>query len=764
MTFTAAVLSPFLLAALAPVVVAWRRGWSGWLLALGPAALCGWLYWLMPTEGAPLAVSLPWLPSLGIYLSFYADGLALLFAMLISGIGALILIYAGGYMAGSPHLGRMQAFLLLFMGSMLGVVLAGNLITLFVFWELTSVTSYLLIGFNHEQERSRRAALQALVVTGAGGLAMLAGFILLGQAAGSYELRDVLSAGEVVRTHLFYPAILVLVLAGAFTKSAQFPFHHWLPNAMEAPTPVSAYLHSATMVKAGVYLLARLSPVLGGTEMWSTSLTAFGAVTVVSACLIAVVKTDLKQLLAYSTVASLGLMTMLLGIGSPYAVKGALVFLTAHALYKGALFMVAGCLDHKAGTRDASELSGLRKAMPVTAVAGILSALCMAAFGPWLSFIGKEILMEGVLATGSMILVGVAVLSGAAFAMIAVLTGFRPFVGLVAEAHESVHEAPVAMWLGPLILSAKGAAMGLVSAPAAVVLGLAASSVLGRATDVHLSLWHGLNTALGLSALSIAAGLMAAARWASVRAAVAPVENRLTWGPDRLYDSWMSAVIALARAQTRLLQSGYLRYYIMAVILSAVGLTGLTLIQRGEAIALAGIGQVRPYEWALAGLVVLSAVAAVAARSLLAAIVALGGVGAGVALLFVVYSAPDLAMTQFLVETLTLILFMLVFYRLPKFATLSSSRSRIRDALLAISAGLMMTVLVLIAVNVQVQPGISYYFADNAVPLGKGRNVVNVILVDFRALDTLGEITVLALAAVGVSALMKLRKQEGGTA
>ncbi|MFB3140368.1 MAG: proton-conducting transporter membrane subunit, partial [Candidatus Acidiferrales bacterium] len=392
MLLAVAVLSGFVMALAAPWLHRIARSTSGWVLALFPLALT--VYFAgqagRVAAGEVLAVSIDWVPSLGIALSFYLDGLSLLFALLISGIGALVVVYAGGYLAGHAHLGRFYAFLLMFLASMLGLVLANNVITLFVFWELTSVSSYLLIGFEHEREAARQAALQALLVTGLGGLALLAGLLLLGQAGGSMELSELLTRGEAIQAHPFYAPILLLILAGAFTKSAQFPFHFWLPSAMEAPTPVSAYLHSATMVKAGIYLLARFNPVLGGTELWFYIVTAAGAATMLVGAYLAFQQSDLKRILAYSTMSALGMMVLLLGLGTELAVKAAIVSILVHALYKGALFLVAGAVEHETGTRDVDRLGGLRRAMPITAAAAALAALSMAGLPPLFGFIGKE--------------------------------------------------------------------------------------------------------------------------------------------------------------------------------------------------------------------------------------------------------------------------------------------------------------------------------------------------------------------------------------
>nr|MDQ3396786.1 Na(+)/H(+) antiporter subunit A [Deinococcota bacterium] len=428
-----AVLSCFIVAFLAPWLAAMAGRAVGWLLALLPMSLFVYFLSLVPrvSAGEEIVESLPWVPALDVSLSFYLDGLSLLFALLISGIGTLIMIYAGGYLKGHPGIGRFYLFILAFMGSMLGLVLTGNLVTLFVFWELTSLTSYLLIGFNHESEASRKAALQALLVTGLGGLVMLAGFVMIALIGGSLEFTTVLGQGDLLREHPLYLAVLLLVLAGAFTKSAQFPFHFWLPSAMEAPTPVSAYLHSATMVKAGVYLLARMSPVLAGTEAWFYIVTTFGAVTMLVGGYLALTKTDLKRVLAYSTVSALGTLVLLLGLASPAAATAAIVFLLAHALYKGAFFMLAGAVDHETGTRNILTLGGLRRVMPLTAAIALLAAVSLAGFGPVFSFIAKELLLEAVLEVerARFILLPAVVLAGALFVAVAAIVGIRPFFG-----------------------------------------------------------------------------------------------------------------------------------------------------------------------------------------------------------------------------------------------------------------------------------------------------------------------------------------------
>lgn len=762
MTF--AVFSGFLAALVVPFLPRFGRYGTGWTVALVPAALTAYFgSYIQPVgAGETFRTSYAWAPALGVEFSLHLDGLGLLFALLVSGIGALVAVYAGGYLSGHRHLGRFYSFLLLFMASMLGVVLADNMLTLFVFWELTSLTSYLLIGFDHEREESRKAAWQALLVTGGGGLALLAGLLMLGGAAGTMELSELASRGGDVRNHALYLPILLLVLLGAFTKSAQFPFHFWLPSAMEAPAPVSAYLHSATMVKAGVYLLARLSPAMAGTDAWWYLVTFGGTATMVCGAYLALCGSDLKRILAYSTVSALGVLVMLLGMGTVLAAQAAIVFLLAHALYKGALFMVAGAVDHETGSRDVDRLGGLWRAMPITAAAAVLAALSMAGIVPFFGFLGKEMLLEASLESGSRwFLLPVVILAGAVFVAVACIAGFGVFFGKHRPTPKQPHEASPSLWLGPLLASAVGLALGpFTSYAAAWIVSPAATAILGERTGheaLKLALWHGLTPALALSAGSILLGLLVYANRGRILQMNRRVEVLLRHGPARWYDLGLGGLNRFALAQTRLLQTGYLRHYLLVIFAATVGLSGYVLIGSVELPARLLGPEIRFHEAALAGLLLLAALAAVRSSTRLAAVAALGVVGYGVALVFILYGAPDLAMTQFAIETLTVILLVLVLYRLPRYAVLSSRWVRIRDAAFALVTGAAVTALVLAAVHGPAYESVSRYYAERSFAEAHGRNIVNVILVDFRALDTLGEITVLAVAAVGVHALLKLR-------
>lgn len=757
---TAALVSGFFGALLSPLLVRRLPRQAGWLLAALPAGLT--LYFVQSIR--PVAAGLypsaqfHWVPLLGMDFTLRADGLGLFMALLISGVGTLVVIYSAGYLKGHAALGAFYGWLLAFMASMLGVVLADNLLLLFVFWELTSVCSFMLIGFDHDDEHARSAALQALLVTAGGGLALLAGFVLLGMAAGTYELSAL--AAERARIHAspMYTPALVLIAIGAFAKSAQFPFHFWLPNAMVAPTPVSAYLHSATMVKAGVYLLARLSPVLAGGTIWTPLVGGVGALTMLLGGALALAQADLKRLLAYSTVSALGLLTMLIGLGGEHALEATIVFLLAHALYKGALFLVAGAVEHETGTRQVQQLGGLAGRMPWTAAAAGLAALSMAGLPPLVGFISKELVYEAALKVG-WLLAALTALTLSLAVCVSAVVGVLPFWRRPPSLSERGHEAPPTMTAGPLILAGLGVMLGL--NPGLVsrsLLGPAISATSGEPISLSLSLWHGFTPALALSATTVILGLALFLGWDSARQGL---QRALpAWGAERAYLAGLDALNTIARLQTRLLQSGYLRYYLLIIVLTTTAVGGFTFVYRGGLSWPVVSLEMRFYEIGLAALILLATLAVVVSPSRLGAVAALGTVGYGVALTYLLFGAPDLAMTQFLIESLTVILFVLAFYHLPRFAQLSPARSRARDALVAALAGGLMTTLVLSALGAHLSPSISHYFVETAVPLAHGRNVVNVILVDFRALDTLGEITVLSIAGIGVFALLKMRSEK----
>jgi multicomponent Na+:H+ antiporter subunit A len=733
----------------------------GWILAIPLGAVAGFFCSYIPavSAGEVFREQYVWAPPLGIALSFRLDGLSLLFALLITAIGVLVTIYAGAYLKGRSTLGVFYIWLLLFMASMLGMALADNLIVLFVFWELTTITSYLLIGFEHERASARSAALQALLVTASGGLALLAGLLLLGHVGGTYELSILMTRGEAIRSHPFYLPILALVLIGAFTKSAQFPFHFWLPAAMEAPTPVSAYLHSATMVKAGVYLLARFLPLLGGTVEWTLVVAPIGAITMVLGAWLAIFARDLKQILAYSTVSMLGTLTMLLGMGNEPAVAAAMAMLLAHALYKGALFLVAGTVDHETGTRNIEQLGGLRRVMPITALAAGLAAISMSGVLPTVGFIAKEAAYEALQEPETpLAAIGALMFASALTVAAAGLIFVRPFFGSRTSQAAAAHEAPIGLWLGPVLLASAGLAFGL--APAALaqpLLGASIEAATGVPTQAKFVLWHGFTWVFALSIATLAAGVLIYAALGLLRRGLEAPTRFVSWIGPAVYEAGLGGLNFIAKWQTRMLQNGYLRFYVITLIVASFGLLGVALARAIPLYELPDSSSVRIYEVIVAGLIVVSALLTIVLSSRLAAVASLGVVGYAVAVVYVIYGAPDLAMTQFVIETLTVILLVLVLYHLPRFQSRSTVPARVRDAALAIMAGGVISVLLLFAINVRTHGAVSDYYVENALPGGHGRNIVNVILVDFRALDTLGEITVLGIAGVGVYALLKLR-------
>ncbi|WP_337867440.1 putative monovalent cation/H+ antiporter subunit A [Meiothermus sp.] len=744
----------FLGALTAPWLYRWLGSAAGWVLALLPLGLAVYFASLLPdvVGGQTLRHSLAWVPSLGVNFSFYLDGLSLLFALLITGIGAFIVIYSGGYLKGHPDLGRFYLIILLFMASMLGLVLADNIVTLFVMWELTSLTSYLLIGFSHSEFKSRRAATQALLVTAGGGLALLTGLILLALMGGSMEISELLGQGQLLREHPLYLPALILVLLGAFTKSAQFPFHFWLPNAMEAPTPVSAYLHSATMVKAGVYLLARLQPALGGSEVWSSALMVFGLATLLTGATLTFRHTDLKRLLAYSTVAALGALVFLIGLvplTDYYAAMGFAAFLLAHSLYKGGLFMAAGAVDHEAGTRDITQLGGLFRVMPLTGVAVVLAALSLAGLPPVLGFIGKEVLYVAALQAAPAWMVGLAVLGFAVGAMLALLLVVPFFRG---QPPQEVHEGPPSLWLGPLVLAGLGLLLGLFPGLYNPLADAVASAVKGQAVAYHLKLWPGFNLALLLSLLTVLLGVGLYFLYPRLQAWMVtdPVP-----GPENGYNALLRGLMRLAAGVTGLLQSGSLRAYLIWTFAGLVGLVGLALLHSGTLLWPSNASEVNPAQVVLMAMMLLGAIIALGLRSHLGMVVVVGIVGAGVAILFMLQNAPDLSITQFLVETLTAILIALVLLQITTIGQVPAGRPL--DAVVAMGFGGLMTLLMLGMLSQPLELHLSNFFTDKSLPEGFGRNIVNVILVDFRALDTFGEISVVGLAGLGVYALLRWR-------
>jgi len=763
----AAVLALFVAAAFVPIV-ATRLGRSAaaWSSAAGLALSALLLAPLLPAvfRGEVIVYSLPWLTEWGLDLSFRLDGLGLLFAILILGIGQLIILYGTYYMPQKDGLGRLFGTLLAFAGAMLGIVLSENLLLMVVFWEITSITSFLLVAYKHETIEARIAARMALAVTGGGGLALLAGVLLLGHIAGSFELSAVLAAGDVVRADPLYPVMLVLVLVGAFTKSAQFPFHFWLPNAMAAPTPVSAYLHSATMVKAGIFLLLRLNPVLSGTPEWFLLVTTTGAVTLAYGAYVALLKHDLKGLLAYSTVSHLGLIILLIGMESPLSTVAAIFHVINHATFKASLFMAAGIIDHECGTRDMRRINGMARIMPQTAVLGMVAAAAMAGVPLMNGFLSKEMFFTEAVEQGAM--------GGYAYA----LPAFATFAGILSVAYSIrfihdvffngdpvnlprvPHEPPGWMRVPVGILAVLCLAVGLL--PQFIVgplLGIASAAAIGGPPpEYKLAIWHGFNLPLVMSIIAMLGGVI----WYLSRRVLFDLHDRYApnvAGPAA-FERVFNAAMRGSQIAMTWLDPGTLRRYTLYVLVAA-GALGVSGFLGVASTRLAGALPMLPADPAAHGALIALLFGAfgcaVLHRHRLIAVAFVSVVGLIVSLVFIRFAAPDLALTQLSVEVVTIVLLLLALRYLPGEAPAEASRRRrLFDAGLAGASGLGVAAL---AYAMMTRPfeTISGWFTENAVEGGGGTNVVNVILVDFRGFDTLGEVTVLAIAALGAHALLE---------
>ena len=726
------------------------------------AGLC--YLWPEVVQGRVFEIQWPWMPSLDLYLRFRLDGLSLLFGLIVTGAGFFVTLYSATYMAGHPQTGRYFVYLHAFMIAMLGIIIADNLLLMFVFWEATTVFSYLLIGFDHESDSARNNARQAILVTGGGGLALLIGILLLKAAGASYTISHWITAGDQVRGHALYPFILSMILLGAFTKSAQFPFHFWLPNAMSAPTPISAFLHAATMVKAGIYLLMRMHPLLGGTPLWMGNLVILGGITAVWGAVQALGPCDLKRVLAYTTMMALGILTMFLGGQTTPALTAAATFLLVHALYKAALFLAVGSIDHQTGTRMLDRLSGLWRVMPLTALAVAAASMSMAGFPLFFGFIGKEIMYKGAL-TEEMF-PGFA--TTAALAANALMTGIAgiillgPFFGRRPTEFGAVREAPWNMRFGPGIMGMLGIVFGIF--PGWVSEYLIEPAVLSfhpTREEIELTLFHGFNTPLVLSLITLTLGAMIYSGRKAIRVRTAALMDRLPVTAQAIYETVLNRFVTTSEIITGCLQNGSLHAYLAVILASMIAAVGWPWI--GGIPEVFDVPQVAG-NWTGAGLVALisiSAVVVVSARHRLAAIGGLGGVGAGVALIFLTFGAPDIALTQLLIETLTVIIFSLILLRLPPLETQRKRPAgrRAIDGVISLAAGLLIASLLMGIGQTSLDRSLTAFFESQSYTAAHGRNIVNVILVDFRSLDTLGEITVVVLAAwAGVALIRNTRE------
>lgn len=710
-------------------------------------------------RGEVVQVGWEWLPGLGLNANFFLDGLGLLFASLILGIGLLIIIYARFYLAKSDPMGTFFSYLLLFQGAMVGIVLSDNILLLLIFWELTSLSSFLLIGYWKHLPEGRQGARMALAVTGGGGLAMIAGALLLGEIVGSYDLSVILQHADLIQASPLYVPALLLILLGAFAKSAQFPLHFWLPHAMAAPTPVSAYLHSATMVKAGIFLLARLWPVLAGTDIWFYLVSTTGLITMVVAAYIALFKDDLKALLAYSTVSHLGLVTMLLGFGTPFAAVVAMFHVINHATFKAALFMSAGIVDHEVGSRDIKHLGGLLMLMPITATLAMIAAASMAGLPLLNGFLSKEMMLEEATRTmwaGQAWLLPLMVTLGAILSVAYSLRYItQVFLGPRRERYPNPpHDPPLGMWLPPALLVSLVILIGLFPQTfAGPLVAVSAAAVIGGPLpDYYLSLWHGFTPALFMSMLAVTVGGILLWRYKTIQALWQTSPHPQA---KAMFDHSIRLAVALASRLTHGLHNGSLQRYLAIMLLTilAVGYTAFFSSSHAPggrdllpAVPVAIIG------WLLLiggciSLVLLH-------RERLLALITVGVIGLIVSIGFIYLSAPDLALTQISVEVVTVVLLLLALNFLPKHTPAETMGwHKIRDILLAIAAGIGVGALAFTAITRDFTT-LSDYYLEQSLPGGGGTNVVNVILVDFRGFDTFGEIIVLAIAALTIFALL----------
>ncbi|WP_456269762.1 monovalent cation/H+ antiporter subunit A [Kushneria sp. AK178] len=730
--------------------------------AIAPAVALGLVvFFYLGHDGEEvMRTSLQWLPALGLELAFRLDGLSLLFLLLILGIGLLIILYTRYYLSEQDSMSRFYAFLMLFMTAMVGIVTSDNLLLLWGFWELTSISSFLLISFWSHETTARKGARMAMTVTGAGGLALLAGILLIGRVTGTYDMGVVLESHDLITASPLYPAIIVLVLLGAFTKSAQFPFHFWLPHAMAAPTPVSAYLHSATMVKAGIFLMLRLHPALSNTELWTVMVTLTGLVTLVYGAWFAFLKTDLKGILAFSTISHLGLVTSLLGLGNSQALIAALFHIINHALFKASLFMAAGIVDHETGTRDVRKLGGLYRLMPVTTVITCIATASMAGLPPFNGFISKEMFFTEALASRQFgglawivpLLAGLGGLLSVAYSLrLAYATFFRR---PRQEPPKTPHEPPWPMRFPVELLVALCIIVGLVpTLPQSPILEDAVrATVSGEMPEFHLALWHGINPALLLSMAVIVGGVVLHQlhrHMMHFNRQFRPQDARY------IFEAFTQRLVRLCQRVIDRMENGSLQRYMFLLMAVSVLAMGLGLADLDVLTGSLGQQALDPIVVLGAALLIMGGVLTAALhRYRLISLLMLSVVGLVVALTFARFSAPDLALTQLSVEVVTMILLMLALFFLPQKTPKESGGARVvRDVLIAMGFGGAVASLNF-AVLTRDLDSISQFFIDQSVPGGGGHNVVNVILVDFRGFDTLGEITVLAIAGLAIFKLL----------
>ncbi|MEB2270955.1 Na+/H+ antiporter subunit A [Bacillus safensis] len=784
-----AILSPFLLAFVVPFLYKYvRRIHTGWFVLILPILLFTYFIQMLhiTSNGRTLFSQAEWIPSLGMNFTVYVDGLSLLFALLITGIGALVVLYSIFYLSKEKEqLGSFYTYLLMFMTAMLGVVLSDNMVVLYLFWELTSISSFLLIGYWYKRERSRYGATKSLLITVFGGLAMLGGFILIYLITDSFSIREAVNQLQLIMASPYFIPAMILILLGAFTKSAQFPFYIWLPDAMEAPTPVSSYLHSATMVKAGIYLVARFSPIFAISEVWFWTISIVGLVTLFWGSFHAVRQNDLKAILAYSTVSQLGMIMLMLGVGAAAihennpaffgaAVLAAIFHLINHATFKGSLFMAAGIIDHETGTRDIRKLGGLMTIMPITFTITLIGTFSMAGLPPFNGFLSKELFFTSMIRISDISFTDVSTW-GAVFPALAWLASvftfiysmmllFKTFRGRlnVDQLEKKPHEAPIGMLIPPIILAALVVtffffpnilAYSVIEPAIAAIIPEAIET--GSRFAVKIEAWHGFQPELYMTIGVVVLGTIGYLTLSKWR----PMYNifKEKWSFNALYDR---SLIGLEKGSYRLTNSymtGFLRDYLVYVFgFMIIVIGGVMFYQQAFSFQTDQAASIGTYEVILSLVMVAATIATVFASSRLTAIIALGVMGYTLSLFFVIFRAPDLALTQLIIETISVALFLLCFYHLPKLSLKQKTRRfKMTNFIISLGVGVVVTCLAFASTSQQSLDTISTYFIENSYKLAGGDNIVNVILVDFRGFDTLFEITVLAIAALGIYGLLK---------
>jgi len=784
-----AILSPFLLAFVVPFLYKYvKRIHTGWFVLILPILLFTYFIQMLhiTSNGRTLFSQAEWIPSLGMNFTVYVDGLSLLFALLITGIGALVVLYSIFYLSKEKEqLGSFYTYLLMFMTAMLGVVLSDNMVVLYLFWELTSISSFLLIGYWYKRERSRYGATKSLLITVFGGLAMLGGFILIYLITDSFSIREAVNQLQLIMASPYFIPAMILILIGAFTKSAQFPFYIWLPDAMEAPTPVSSYLHSATMVKAGIYLVARFSPIFAISEVWFWTISIVGLVTLFWGSFHAVRQNDLKAILAYSTVSQLGMIMLMLGVGAAAihennpaffgaAILAAIFHLINHATFKGSLFMAAGIIDHETGTRDIRKLGGLMTIMPITFTITLIGTFSMAGLPPFNGFLSKELFFTSMIriadisftdvSTWGAIIPALAWLASVFTFIYSMMLLFKTFRGRlnIDQLEKKPHEAPIGMLIPPIILAALVVtffffpnilAYSVIEPAIAAIIPEAIET--GSRFSVKIEAWHGFQPELYMTIGVVVLGTIGYLTLSKWR----PMYNifKEKWSFNALYDR---SLIGLEKGSYRLTNSymtGFLRDYLVYVFgFMIIVIGGVMFYQQAFSFQTDQAASIGTYEVILSFVMVAATIATVFASSRLTAIIALGVMGYTLSLFFVIFRAPDLALTQLIIETISVALFLLCFYHLPKLSLKQKTRRfKMTNFIISLGVGVVVTCLAFASTSQQSLDTISTYFIENSYKLAGGDNIVNVILVDFRGFDTLFEITVLAIAALGIYGLLK---------